>query len=78
MSLWGANGIAEGFEEMTTDRTVQSYYTESPSLGMDLAIESRERMDSLPVPLPAALPLFAAGLALLGFAGWRRGRVITA
>jgi hypothetical protein len=25
-----------------------------------------------PVPLPAALPLLAAGLGLLGFAGWRQ------
>jgi len=28
--------------------------------------------DIAPVPLPAALPLFGTGLALLGFAGWRR------
>ncbi|MDA0239788.1 MAG: PEP-CTERM sorting domain-containing protein [Proteobacteria bacterium] len=26
------------------------------------------------VPVPAALPLFASGLAVLGFAGWRRRR----
>ncbi|MEL7527007.1 MAG: VPLPA-CTERM sorting domain-containing protein [Pseudomonadota bacterium] len=25
-----------------------------------------------PVPLPAALPLLGAGLAVLGFVGWRR------
>jgi len=30
-----------------------------------------------PVPLPAALPLFAAGLAVLGLAGWRRSRAAT-
>jgi hypothetical protein len=30
--------------------------------------------DVAPVPLPAALPLFGAGLAALGFAGWRRRR----
>lgn len=28
----------------------------------------------LPVPLPAALPLFAAGLGAFGFVGWRRKR----
>ncbi len=27
-----------------------------------------------PVPLPAALPLFAAGLGAMGFMGWRRKR----
>ncbi len=27
-----------------------------------------------PIPLPAALPLLGGGLALLGFAGWRRRR----
>ena len=27
-----------------------------------------------PVPLPAALPLFGAGLTLMGIAGWRRSR----
>ena len=26
------------------------------------------------VPLPAALPLFGTGLAMLGFMGWRRKR----
>ena len=26
------------------------------------------------VPLPTALPLFASGVALLGFLGWRRKR----
>lgn len=31
-----------------------------------------------PVPLPAALPLFGTGLALMGFAGWRRRRAASA
>lgn len=30
------------------------------------------------VPLPAALPLYGAGLAIVGFLGWRRKRAITA
>jgi hypothetical protein len=28
-----------------------------------------------PVPLPAALPLFGAGLGLMSFFGWRRRRM---
>ena len=28
-----------------------------------------------PVPLPAALPLFAAGLGVLGFMGWRKRKI---
>ncbi len=31
-----------------------------------------------PVPLPAALPLFASGLGILGLFGWRRKRVAAA
>lgn len=27
-----------------------------------------------PIPLPAALPLFGTGLAIMGFIGWRRRR----
>jgi len=30
------------------------------------------------VPLPAALPLYGAGVALMGFLGWRRKRAISA
>ena len=30
------------------------------------------------VPLPAALPLFAAGLSAMGFLGWRRRKVAVA
>lgn len=33
-----------------------------------------QRQEPNPVPLPAALPLFAAGLGLLGAMGWRRRR----
>lgn len=31
-----------------------------------------------PVPVPAALPLFGTGLALMGFIGWRRRRKLAA
>jgi len=30
------------------------------------------------VPLPAALPLYGAGMALMGFIGWRKKRITTA
>jgi len=33
---------------------------------------------AVPVPLPAALPLFAASLGIMGFIDWRRKRAITA
>lgn len=36
------------------------------------------RFEVSPVPLPAALPLFGSGLAILGYAGWRRKRTATA
>jgi hypothetical protein len=32
------------------------------------------QIQTSPVPLPAALPLFAAGLGAMGFMGWRRNR----
>ena len=32
------------------------------------------QLDPSPVPIPAALPLFAAGLSAMGFMGWRRKR----
>ena len=34
--------------------------------------------DTLPTPLPAALPLFASGLGALGLLAWRRKRKATA
>lgn len=33
---------------------------------------------SVATPVPAALPLFASGLGLLGFAGWRKRRKVAA
>ena len=40
-----------------------------PPAARDLAVQVRD-----PVPVPAALPLFAAGLSAMGFMGWRRKR----
>ena len=33
-----------------------------------------ETLDVAPVPLPAALPLYGTGLAILGLMGWRKRR----
>jgi len=45
--------------------------------GFDFEIAVDETGISV-VPLPAALPLYGTGLALLGFIGWRRKRLATA
>jgi hypothetical protein len=44
-----------------------------PGFSLDAAITYDFISDS-PVPLPAALPLFATGLGALGLLGWRRKR----
>ena len=47
------------------------------SLGIDDAPDPADNW-AIPtvsaIPLPAALPLFGTGLALLGFMGWRKKR----
>lgn len=43
-----------------------------PTLGFDLDAVGR----TTAVPLPAALPLFASGLGVLGLLGWRRRRAV--
>ncbi len=46
----------------------------STSISLDLEAGRRVRLDLTPVPVPAALPLLAGGLGLMGFLGWRRRR----
>lgn len=53
------------------------YYVEANGDPADLIIDS-ERNSILGTPLPAALPLFAGGVGLLGFFGRRRKRKIAA
>ena len=48
--------------------------TNSPDIAEIAAINTGTTV----VPLPAALPLFAGGLGLLGLLGWRRKRAATA
>ena len=56
-------------------------YVEIPQTGQFSAFPgsrgtySVERVSIPPVPLPAALPLFGTGLAVMGFIGWRRKRI---
>lgn len=40
-----------------------------------IAVDATTLGMTAPVPVPAALPLLASGLGLMGFAGWRRKRV---
>ncbi len=64
MTLWGANGF-DG----------EDAYDGTSTLGMDLRLSfNRDPSQIGVVPLPAALPLYGTGLALMGFVGWRRKR----
>jgi len=64
MTLWGANGF-DG----------EDAYPNNPTLGMDLRLSLNKSGNQISVvPLPAALPLYGTGLALMGFVGWRRKR----
>ena len=42
------------------------------SVAPHVTLSMRDGLTPVFVPLPAALPLFAAGLGLLGWLGWRR------
>ena len=70
LTLWGANGFV-------FDSQVPKGGTYSDStIGMDLRlglIDSGNNTTGV-VPVPAALPLFGTGLAIMGFVGWRRKR----
>ncbi len=51
--------------------TLSGYFFGSPGNGHSSVFDDLTVVAS-PVPLPAALPLLAAGLAAMGFMGWRR------
>jgi hypothetical protein len=63
------SGNVAGSFELTEVFTITANTpsTEAANLSIDLTAIT-------PTPLPAALPLFAAGLGAMGFAGWRRKR----
>lgn len=69
MTLWGAteyNG--------TVDGNLSDFNDVGSRFGIDMRLELTKQEEFQPVPVPAALPLFAGGLGLLGFLGWRRRR----
>ena len=60
-----------GFLQVILNATVATIDFSATGRGSDFAVAGFE---VTPVPLPAALPLFAGGLGLLGLLGWRRKR----
>jgi hypothetical protein len=61
-------GVATGGIAFTSDGGATWSY--NPNSGESIAVS----LDAVATPLPAALPLFATGLAGLGLLGWRRKR----
>lgn len=65
----------EGFIDLS--HTAYLLITTSPGLTLipnDARFLSNPAFGASPVPLPASLPLLAAGVASLGFTGWRKRR----
>ncbi len=86
----GDNGSTSGsnlyFGFYDTSKTYKQIVFNSDSLSAgadvfgfdDMSVGALDQVTPNATPLPAALPLFASGGALLGFLGWRRKRKMAA
>lgn len=73
MALWGANGFyGTGFYGYGQD---PDNLDDLSSIGLDLRLQFSLIPEIVTqVPIPASLPLFGTGLALMGYLGWRKKR----
>jgi len=85
-ALIGANNVAQNswnlgfFLPLPGNPQLSGIYTIGLEafLGNSLLTSTSIDIVVTPVPLPAALPLYGVGLAILGFFGWRRKRLAAA
>lgn len=68
-SMWLKIFVASGFADQTLGIDVATNQQLGDHGDINLELDY-----PIPTPIPAALPLFGSGLALLGFMGWRRKR----
>ena len=71
---WGPNSY--NFLATATSATLQfSVTNQKYDIGLDaVSVSAAPLTAASAAPLPAALPLFASGLGVMGFLGWRRKR----
>ena len=76
INIGGFLFVEFGFEEFSPDPIINQWVGcgESPSCGIASSGAERTWLVVTPVPLPAALPIFASALGVLGLIGWRRRR----
>ena len=72
--LWGSVDEYNGLEFYYQGSWVDALYGDDAQLDSVTNAFEYANMTVSAVPLPAALPLYGAGLAALGFIGWRKRR----